>query len=74
MYNRLDKWLLKQADHAVAVSPILYKMLLDLRKETESNELILNAVDETEIPRLLGGREIRKRCRVSDRDILIGAF
>jgi len=74
MYNRLDKWLLKQADHAVAVSPVLYNMLLELRKETKSNELILNAVDETEIPRLLGGKEIRKRCRVNDRDILIGAF
>ncbi|RUM94604.1 MAG: hypothetical protein DSZ28_02355 [Thiothrix sp.] len=73
-YNRLDKWLLKQADYAVAVSPVLQKMLLDSRGSNKPTALILNAVDEKEIPGHLGGKEIRKHCQVSNESILIGVF
>ncbi len=74
VYNQLDKWLLKQADYAIGVSPILQRMLLDSRGNRKPTELIMNAVDSTEIPGYRGGKEIRKRCHSSDNDILIGTF
>jgi len=73
-YNRLDKWLLKKADHAVAVSPLLYQMLLSFRGKNNTSDIILNAVDKAEIPGNLGGKEIRNRCRVKNTDILMGVF
>lgn len=74
IYNRLDKWIINRADHTIAVSPILYNMLRNSRGKNKSTELILNAIDTSEIPGHLGGKEIRKRCRVTSTDILLGAF
>lgn len=74
LYNRIDRWLLTRADRVVAVSPLLHATLSTSRGSKKPTDLILNAVDENEIPGQLGGKEIRRRCNLQNSELLIGAF
>ena len=74
IYNRLDRWLLNQADRVVAVSPLLHYTLSTSRGNKKPTELILNAVDENEIRGHPGCSEVRRHCNVKSSGLLIGAF
>ena len=73
LYNRLEKWLLRQAPVAVAVSRPLHDTLAQLRGRRPT-ELVLNAVDPRELRRAHGGAALRARLQVRSGQIVIGVF
>lgn len=73
-YNLLERWLLKFPDYAVAVSPSLYSTLESQRSKNRKLQLVLNAVDEKEIPFSSVRHDVRERYRLSNDDFVIGVF
>lgn len=65
LYNRLEKWLIRGADHAIAVSPQLLRELKTIRGPHRASSLILNAVDPETIPRKGCAAHIRQDARQS---------
>ncbi|MEX0729902.1 MAG: glycosyltransferase [Aquisalimonadaceae bacterium] len=73
-YNGLDRFLLRYADVAVAVSPRLHETVASLRGAGRTTELVLNAVDASEIRGQRGGRYVRGILGLADDAIVIGVF
>ena len=73
-YNALERLLLRFPDYAVAVSPSLYFSLEKQNSNKRKLRLLLNAVDEKEIPFATPRDDVRKRYRLSQNDFVIGVF
>lgn len=75
LYNRLEKWLLKRADHVISVSPQLAATMRKVRSGRGGVSLVLNAVDEDSIRGRGEAYAIRQRCSNNNPDCLvIGSF
>jgi len=75
LYNRLEKWLLKRADHVISVSPQLAKTMQELRGPRGNVSLVLNAVDRDSIMGQGIHGAIRQRCGGNGTDaMIIGSF
>ena len=73
-YNALERLLLRYPDYVVAVSPILYNILNKQRSKKRKLRLVLNAVDEKEIPFSGTKINIREHYGLSDNDFVLGVF
>jgi glycosyltransferase involved in cell wall biosynthesis len=74
LYNRLERHLLKRADVAGAVSPPLFRELLELRGPERPTRLILNAVDAGEIKAKADGLPVRQEYKIPSNQLVIGVF
>ncbi len=75
LYNRLEKKLLKSADHVVSVSPELAATMRELRGGDDGVSLVLNAVDASSLYGEGRAAEIRGQCLGESGDgILLGSF
>jgi glycosyltransferase involved in cell wall biosynthesis len=50
-YYRIDRWALRRIDHAIAVSPDLYQVLVDLKIPPARCSLVENAIDTQQYSR-----------------------
>jgi len=74
LYNRLEKRLLRSADHVVSVSPALAETMRRLRGDRPVS-LVLNAVDATMLQGEGRATEIRRHCLSGIGDgVLLGSF
>lgn len=74
-YNRLERRLLKSADHVMCVSPQLADTMRDVRSQQKGVSVVLNAVDATSIKGKGVGDEIRKKYIGHGEDaVLLGSF
>lgn len=74
MYNRLERMILRFPQVAVAVSPPLLASITKLRGPSRRSEMILNAVDPSELPRDEDGQSVRHRLNIPDSKTLVGSF
>ncbi len=73
IYNLLEKWLLRFPDKVITVSPVLQDTVSILRKG-KSTELILNAIDSSEIPFDETLPDLREYYNIGCDEIVIGVF
>ncbi len=74
LYNKIERFCLKRADVAVAVSPALHETIHRIRGEKRKTHMILNAVDEGELSYDIGGDGVRQKHGVNAQDVVIGCF
>jgi len=73
-YNKIERFCLKRADVAIAVSPKLYEHISDFRGAKKKTRMILNAVEEGELPSDIGGVATRAKHGFSKDDLVLGCF
>jgi glycosyltransferase involved in cell wall biosynthesis len=73
LYNLLERWILNYPDLVVTVSPLLQRTL-SVSRGKQLTELVMNAVDETELPGVEGGAAVRDRHGIDSSELLIGVF
>lgn len=74
LYNRIERFCLKRADIAIAVSPDLNEVIGGFRGKKRKSYMILNAVDEGELLSDVGGSAIRRNYGIRQQDIVVGCF
>ncbi len=74
LYNKIERFCLKRADIAIAVSPDLNEVISGFRGKQRKTHMILNAVDEGELLSDVGGSAIRQNYDIRQQDIVIGCF
>jgi len=74
LYNKIECFCLKRADVAVAVSPKLYDYIAGFRGSKRETTMILNAVEEGELPGEIGGVATRSRHGFNHDDVVLGCF
>lgn len=74
LYHKLDRLFLRWCDRAVAVSPKLFDTISSLRGTHCKTTLILNAVDQDEIPRGCVSPSVRERLSISASAKVLGCF
>lgn len=73
-YNKIERFCLKRADVAIAVSPKLYDCISGFRGLKKKTCMILNAVEEGELPSEIGGLATRGGHGFSRDDFILGCF
>ncbi|MCF6218071.1 MAG: glycosyltransferase family 4 protein [Gammaproteobacteria bacterium] len=73
-YNKIERFCLKRADIAVAVSPKLYDRISSFRGVKKRTSMILNAVEEGELPGEIGGAATRIKHGFNSDDLVLGCF
>jgi len=73
-YHKLDLWLLRYSSSTIAVSPLLKKTLDRYRGKRRETELVLNAVEQDDLPDAETSQNIRNLCGASESDFLVGCF
>jgi len=73
-YNKIERFCLKRADVAIAVSPRLYDHISGFRGSKKKTRMILNAVEEGELPSDIGGVATRAKHGFSMDDLVLGCF
>lgn len=73
LYNRINYWLLRKADIAVGVSPLILETLRQLRPGKPSH-LLLNSVEPAPLQPVTVRSEIRKQWGIPDGGLLCGVF
>ncbi len=74
LYNRIERFCLKRADAAIAVSPDLYGIIGGFRGEKKKTHMILNGVDEGELLSDIGGHAVRHHYGITQQNIVVGCF
>ena len=74
LYNKIETFLLKYPDVVITVSPKLNQTISKVRGKDKATEMILNAVDESELLSSIGGEKIRRNLGIADNTVLLGVF
>lgn len=74
LYNRLDRWLMKQADVVVAVSEATASLLREARVLPDRIRIIRNAVDTSDRRLDDAGETFRRECGFGTHDLVVGVI
>lgn len=74
LYNKLDRWLLKNADQAVSVSPELFNEMKRIRGNNKKTDLVMNSIDDKPLPTEGRVEEIRNSYKFTEDTVLLGVF
>lgn len=74
LYNKVERFCLKRADAAVAVSPNLHAIVSNIRGKKRKTHMILNAVGEGELSYGIGGKATRQKHGIKKGNTVIGCF